>query len=356
MSKTAADAASRLGHMTENRRIAVYGASGLTGGFVVSDLLRRGWEPVLSGRDGGKLEAVAAASDGEVDVRPAPVDDPVALDRALASVAAVVNCAGPFAVTAGPVIEAALRAGVPYLDVAAEIEAVADTFAGYDEAATGAGVVIVPAMAFYGGLGDLLATAAVGDWPGADEICIAYALDGWRPTVGTRAAGQVSAERRGGRRVVYSRGRLEHRTDDAPVLDWDFPAPVGRQRVRAEFTMADSVTIPRHLATPEVRTFMSIAAVRDLGDPDAGLRPSDDHGGRAAQRFLVEVVARRGAEERRAVARGRDIYGISGPLVVEAATRVVQGNVACTGGVSAGQAFDAADFLAALPLEDLSVG
>ncbi|HEX6569564.1 MAG TPA: saccharopine dehydrogenase NADP-binding domain-containing protein [Acidimicrobiales bacterium] len=341
--------------MTKNRRIAVYGASGLTGGFVVSDLLGRGWEPVLSGRDGGKLEGVAAASDGKLDVRPAPVDDPAALDRALAGVAAVVNCAGPFAVTAGPVIEAALRAGVPYLDVAAEIEAVADTFAGYDGAATGAGVVIVPAMAFYGGLGDLLATAAVGDWPGADEIRIAYALDGWRPTVGTRAAGRVSAERRGGRRIVYSRGRLEHRTGEAAVVDWDFPDPVGRLRVRAEFTMADSVTIPSHLATPEVRTFMSTAAVRDLADPDAELRPSDDHGGRAAQQFLVEVVARRGAEERRAVARGRDIYGISGPLAVEAATRVVQGEVACTGVVSAGHAFDAADFLGALPLEDLSI-
>jgi hypothetical protein len=349
--------------MTENGRIAVYGASGLTGGFVVSDLLRRGWEPVLSGRDAGKLRAAAAAaaataaaSGGELAVRPAPVDDAAALDAAVAGVAAVVNCAGPFAATAGPVIEAALRAGVPYLDVAAEIEAIADTFAGYGEAATRAGVVVVPAMAFYGGLGDLLATAAVGEWPGADEICIAYALDGWRPTAGTREAGRVSAARRGGHRIVYSRGRLEHRTGEAPVVDWDFPEPVGRRRVRAEFTMADSVTIPRHLATPEVRTFMSTAAVRDLGDQDAALRPSDDHGGRAAQGFLVEVVARRGAGERRAVARGRDIYGISGPLVVEAATRVVRGEVAGTGVVSAGRAFDAAGFLAALPLEDLSIG
>jgi NAD(P)-dependent dehydrogenase (short-subunit alcohol dehydrogenase family) len=341
--------------MTENRRIAVYGASGLTGGFVVSDLLRRGWEPVLSGRDSRKLEAVAAASDGEVDVRLASVDDPAALDRALAGVAAVVNCAGPFAVTAGPVIEAALRVGVPYLDVAAEIEAVADIFARYDEAATGADVVIMPAVAFFGGLGDLLATAAVGDWPAA-EICIAYALDGWQPTAGTRMAGQVSAERRGGRRIVYSRGGLEYRTGEAPVVDWDFPDPVGRLRVRAEFTTADSVTIPRHLATPEVRSFMSIGAARDLGDLNAELRPSDDHSGRAAQRFLVDVVARRGAEERRAVARGRDIYGISGPLAVEAATRVVRGEVACTGVRSAGHVFDAVDFLGALPLENLSIG
>ncbi|HEX6419780.1 MAG TPA: saccharopine dehydrogenase NADP-binding domain-containing protein [Acidimicrobiales bacterium] len=342
--------------MPQNRRIAVYGASGLTGGFVVSDLLARGWEPVLSGRDGVRLRGVAAAHGEGLDVRVAPVGDPAALDRALTGVAAVVNCAGPFALTAGPVIEAALRAGVSYLDVAAEVEAVADVFAGYDEAAKGAGVAIVPAMAFYGGLGDLLTTAAVGDWPGADEICLAYALDGWRPTAGTRATGQVSAERRGGRRVVYSRGRLEHRTGEPPVVDWDFPDPVGRLRVSSEFTTADSVTIPRHIATPEVRTFMSSAAARAVSDPDAELRPSDDHDGRAAQRFLVEVVARRGAQERRAVARGRDIYGISGPLAVEAATRVVRGEVTRAGVVSPGQAFDAAGFLGALPLEELSVG
>ena len=55
------------------------------------------------------------------------------LDHALDGSAAVINCAGPFRWTAAPVIEAALRAGIPYLDVAAEIEAVADTFAHYDE-------------------------------------------------------------------------------------------------------------------------------------------------------------------------------------------------------------------------------
>jgi uncharacterized protein YbjT (DUF2867 family) len=373
MSKTSARHGRHAGGMTENRRIAVYGASGLTGGFVVSDLRRRGWEPVLAGRDRRRLDAVAgtatggtagtAAAGGTSEVRPAAVDDPAALDRALDGVAAVVNCAGPFAVTATPVVEAALRAGVPYVDVAAEVEAVADTFARHGEAAARAGVVVVPAMAFYGGLGDLLATAAMAPaatgaagWTGADEVSIAYALDGWRPTAGTLAAGRVSAERRGGRRVVHSAGRLRHRTGEPPVVDWDFPDPVGRRRVRAEFTMADSVTIPRHLAVPEVRTYMSLAALRDLGDPDAELRPSGDHGGRAAQRFLVEVVARRGDVQRRAVARGRDIYGISGPLAVEAATRLVRGEAAGTGVLSAGQAFDAADLLRALPLDEVTVG
>jgi len=103
-----------------------------------------------------------------------------------------------FATTAGPVIEAALRARIPYLDIAAEIEANADTFEQFSGRARDAGIVIVPAMAFYGGLGDLLATAAMGGWPAADEICIAYGLDRWRPTSGTRVAGQVSRERRDG--------------------------------------------------------------------------------------------------------------------------------------------------------------
>nr|BFE78906.1 hypothetical protein GCM10020093_015070 [Planobispora longispora] len=93
------------------------------------------------------------------------MDDPASLDRALAGAAAVVNCAGPFAVTGGPVVEAALRAGIPYVDVAAEIEANAAMFADYAEAAREAGVPVVPAMAFYGGLGDLLVTAAMGSGP-----------------------------------------------------------------------------------------------------------------------------------------------------------------------------------------------
>src|SRR3954468_7057998 len=152
--------------------VAVFGAYGHTGRFVVAQLLDRGFVPVLSGRDADKLKVLAAESG--LEDRPASVDDPASLDRALAGTTAVINCAGPFATTAAPVIEAALRAGIPYVDVAAEIEANVDTFAHFTERARAAGAVIVPAMAFYGGLGDLLVTTAMGDWTAADEAHIAY--------------------------------------------------------------------------------------------------------------------------------------------------------------------------------------
>lgn len=116
--------------MTSDQAVTVYGAYGHTGRFVVSELHKRGWTPVLSGRDADKLDALEAVYP-ELETRPASVDAPASLDRALVGAAAVINCAGPFARTAAPVIEAALRARIPYLDVAAEIEANADTFEHY---------------------------------------------------------------------------------------------------------------------------------------------------------------------------------------------------------------------------------
>jgi short subunit dehydrogenase-like uncharacterized protein len=98
------------------RAVTVFGAYGHTGRFVVSELLARGWTPILSGRDPDRLNALGDVHPG-LDVRYARVDDQSALDRALAGAAAVINCAGPFAKTAARVIEAAIRAGIPYLDV-----------------------------------------------------------------------------------------------------------------------------------------------------------------------------------------------------------------------------------------------
>ncbi|MFD5337717.1 saccharopine dehydrogenase family protein [Streptomyces hawaiiensis] len=333
--------------MGPGQTVTVFGAYGHTGRFVVAELRGRGFVPVLSGRDEVKLKALAASYPG-LEVRPASVDDANSLDRALDGAAAVVNCAGPFATTAAPVIEAALRTGIPYVDVAAEIEANADTFAHFADRARTTGAVIVPAMAFFGGLGDLLATAAMGDWTTADEAHVAYALNGWQPTEGTRAAGAVSRQRRGGARVVFRNGRLDYRHDDATTLQWPFPEPLGPRAVIGEFTMADVVTIPSHLSVPDVRTYMTAEAARDVSAPGTPAPAAVDDQGRSAQTFLVDVVVRCGGTERRAVARGQDIYAVTAPLAVEAVHRILTGRTRTVGVASAGEIFDAADFLRAL--------
>jgi saccharopine dehydrogenase-like NADP-dependent oxidoreductase len=339
--------------MTSNQTVTVFGAYGHTGRFVVSELRKRGWTPILSGRDYEKLNAIGAPQG--LNIRPASVDAPESLDHALVGAAAVINCAGPFAYTFAPVIEAALRAHIPYLDVTAELEVAAAEFEQYANRARTAGILIVPTMAFYGGLGDLLATAAMGDWSAADEISLAYALNSWKPTPGTRATIRTSMQRRGGRRPVLSNKRIEFRIDSAPIVDWTFPSPIGTQRVVAEFTTTDSVTIPRHLRTTEISTYMTLAPLKDLSDPDLSPPAGVDESGRSSQTFLLEAVARLGNAERRAVARGRDIYAVTAPLVVEATQRVVTRLTEKTGVCAAGEIFEARDFLRVLCPAHLSL-
>jgi short subunit dehydrogenase-like uncharacterized protein len=333
--------------MATVRNVAVYGAYGHTGRFVVAELQERGYVPLLLGRDQNKLQALARDFPG-LQTRQASVDDPASLDRALTGAAAVINTAGPFATTAAPLVEAALRAGIPYVDVAAEIEANVDTFAHFAERARAAGTVVVPAMAFYGGLGDLLVTTAMGDWTAADEAHIAYGLSSWHPTAGTVASGTVSGQRRNGRRVRYTGGRLEYHDDALPTLQWSFPDPLGAQSVIGEFSMADIVTVPSHLAVPEVRTYMTAKAAADLFAPDASAPTAADERGRSAQTFVVDVLVRSGGTERRVAATGQDIYAISAPLAVEAVDRILTGRTRTTGVASAGAVFDAPDFLRAL--------
>ncbi|MEU5999939.1 saccharopine dehydrogenase NADP-binding domain-containing protein [Streptomyces sp. NPDC047197] len=322
--------------------VAVVGAYGHTGRFVVAELLRRGATPLLVGRDRGKLDALRGLAP-DAPVRVASTEDAASLDRALDGAVAVVNCAGPFLATSLPVVDAALRAGIPYLDVAAEQGVTAALFDTYGDRARDAGVVVAPSLAFYGGLGDLLATAALGEWPDADEITLAYGLDSWHPTQGTRLTGESNA----GQHLVHSGGGLRPFDYSQDVFSWDFPKPFGTQDASA-FATADQVTLPRHVRTPEVRAVMNLAPLRDVRAARAPEPVPADADGRSAQTFVVEAVVRRGEETRRAVAGGRDIYAVTAPLVVEALERVLDGRCATPGVRAAGEAFDAADFLRAL--------
>jgi len=261
---------------------------------------------------------------------------------------AVINCAGPFIDTAGPVIDAVLRASIHYLDVAAEQAAVLAVFERFASAARDAGVVVAPAMGFYGGLGDRLATAAMGEWDAVDEICIAIALDSWKPTRGTRLTGQ----RNPGRHFVFSNNRLERADPPAP-RKWNFPAPFGEQEV-VGLSLSETITISRHLQTPEIRAYINLAPITDIRDPNTPAPTAADESGRSSQIFVMEAIARRGSAERLAMVCGRDIYAITAPIVVEATHRVVNGLARRTGVVAAGEAFAAQAFLMSLSPTHLS--
>ena len=330
----------------QERTVAVFGAAGHTGRFVVAELRRRGMTPIAVVRDPAK---VTEFKERDVEVRGASADDPDALDRALEGAAAIINCAGPFLATANAVASAALRAGIHYLDVTAEQPSAQAVYEKYDQAGRDAGVQVIPAMGFYGGFADLLVTAAMGDWNSADEIKVGIALDSWHPTQGTR----ITGEKNTARRMIVADGQLAPVPQPAAEMDWDFPEPFAQQSV-VELPFSEIVVIARHTRSTEIRTYLNRAALHDVRDPATPAPKPADEAGRSAQVFLVEAVVRKDGHVRRIAAQGRDIYAFSASLICEAVQRILDGRAHGNGAQAPGTAFDAHGFLNALTPQHLS--
>jgi hypothetical protein len=234
--------------------------------------------------------------------------------------------------------------------VTAEQAAALAAFERFGADAMAVGVAVVPAMAFYGGLADLLATAAMDGLAAADEIRVGIALDSWQPTRGTR----VTGERNTVPRVVVSNGSLQQLAASSPAPAWRFPDPFGVQDM-ASVAFSEIITISRHLRAREIHTYLNLASLADVRNPSTPAPTAADASGRSAQTFVMEVIARAGSQERRALARGRDIYAVTAPLVVEAAERILDGRSRRAGVAAAGELFDAKNFLAALTPQHLGV-
>jgi Saccharopine dehydrogenase NADP binding domain len=324
-------------------RVGVFGANGHTGRFVAAELARRNLAARFVGRNQGALSQLQAAlNHGEIQL--ASIEDPVSLARAFDGLDAVINCAGPFLDTSRPVIAAALTAGCHVLDVTAEQVTVLDTIATFDNTAKAASRVVMPAMAFFGGLADILVTSVVADWSYVDTIEIAVALDSWHPTAGTRRTG----ERNTATRLIVRDGALMPVPSPPLTSTWRFPEPFGVQPVTC-LTLSEIITLSRHIKAGAITSFMNARPLADLADQTTPPPQGSDALGRSDQLFAMSVRATRAMELREATLSGRDIYAVTAPLVVEACVRLLADATPAWAGVrSPGEVFDAKAFLAAL--------
>ncbi len=327
-------------------RIAVYGAYGHTGKFIVSRLCECGYHPILCGRNPEKLGELyrkyPSLQMTEVDI-----DQPDRLDEAFSDARMIVNCAGPFLDTAEPIIRSALRLKKHYIDLSAEQRSVQDTFESFSEEAKVGGVVIMPGAAFYGGLADLLGTAATVDREAVDDISVYIGLDSWHPTEGTRLTGQ----RNHYPRVVWVNKQLVP-LKESPLLTWTFPEPVGSKLMLA-VPLSEIITISRHIPVENISTYISKNAIDDIRSAETPEPKPTAHKNRSSQVFFMEVVAKQGGFTKRIIATGNDIYATTAPLVVEAVKRIVEGRVEKIGVTTMGEAFDAVDFLQSLDKDDI---
>src|SRR6185436_13898671 len=198
-------------------RWLIYGANGYTGELVARRALATGERPVLAGRAGPSIEALAG--DLGLEPRVVALSDGDALRAALSDVDVVAHCAGPFAATARPMVDACLATGTHYLDVTGEVEVFEEIYGRHDEAVA-AGVVLLPGGGFDVVPTDCIAARLAAALPGATALDLAFVLRGGRASRGTLRSALDGMSRGGLRRVD---GRLVPAPPGRPTRTVEFP-------------------------------------------------------------------------------------------------------------------------------------
>jgi short subunit dehydrogenase-like uncharacterized protein len=347
--------------------VAVYGATGLTGRLVLSELESLGTPSVIVGRDTEALAELERDHDNVGEARPARLDDPARLRASIDGCEVVVNCAG--AIGGEALIEAALDARAGYADAAGEQWFIRTVFERYDQAARAAGVSIVPALGFDYAIGDCIARLAAEGYEPLRELVIAYALSG--SGVSGDALSAPAGERRD--ELIYRDGEWRPAAPGIHRASFGFPPPLGRQPMQ-RYGSGEVITVPRHTATARVTTLITASSwaphpalaglIPYLRPLAAGLRHSslrgvlrlaarsgagvaDPQRDREAARFVIAALAHgEDGSVGRGLVEGADFYGLTAATLAEGA-RLLAGDGAA-GVHSAATAFEPASFLDSL--------
>jgi short subunit dehydrogenase-like uncharacterized protein len=155
---------------TKPPQVLLYGASGYTGALIAQRAAARGLRPILGGRSAPRLAGLA----GQLGLswRTAGPGEPERLADMLGDVRVVLNAAGPFSVTARPLLDACLATGTHYLDVTGEIP-VFDAIHRRGREAIARGVMLMPGVGFVVVPSDCLAAHVAAQLPGAERLTIA---------------------------------------------------------------------------------------------------------------------------------------------------------------------------------------
>ncbi|KAK1252075.1 hypothetical protein MKX08_003262 [Trichoderma sp. CBMAI-0020] len=230
--------------------LIIYGATGFTGRLASEFAKSYNLQFTVTGRSENKLKALAASLD--VEYRVFALDDPMVIDAALTGARALLNCSGPFLRTAEPLIEACIRNGVHYLDIAAELDSYQLSEKKHEEAKK-ANVMLLPgcggSVAMLGCLTEYMIEHV------ANPVSIDIALHVAGPM--SRGSAISAAENLTSRCLQRLNGKLVDQ-DSGHTMDFDFDD--GRGSVSCfPATLPDIITIWRSASIPNIKTFVHVA-------------------------------------------------------------------------------------------------
>jgi short subunit dehydrogenase-like uncharacterized protein len=354
--------------------LAVYGATGFTGGLIARELKRVGADFLIAGRDREKLEALSGELGG-VPFRAVAADDGAGLREMLEGCSVVVACAGPFTLHGEALVAAAAETGTHYLDTTGEQGFMRMVFEKYGERAAESGAALVSGMGFDYLPGDMIAALTAAGMGPLEEIVVAYCVHGFAPTHGTALS---ALEIMRGGDVVWAGGDWQPAPRSADGGRWRFPEPIGEQRM-LRYPAGEQITVPRHVETARVRTLLNgmvvpprLMPLAAASTPLLGLAmrtplrsamgtlirrlpaaPSEENRGKS--RFTISCEARGRSGSRRGTVRGSDVYGFTAAGLAHGALLCADPGFDGSGALAPAQAFDPAAFFAALADRGVSV-
>jgi short subunit dehydrogenase-like uncharacterized protein len=333
--------------------ILLFGATGYTGRLTAHVLARRGADFAVAGRNRGRLEQLAEATGGP-ETRVASVGDTDALVDALADVKVLVTCVGPFMEMGATAVDAALRAGVHYIDSTGEGAFIEQLIATRSKLAQEAGIAMAPAMGFDEVPADCAATLATDGMDEAD-LTLTYAF----PSAGSRGTLRSALGIAGADGVWMADGR-PRRIKAGDQQRWaPMPAPLGPKRAVA-FPLAEGQLAPLHLDLRSLELYVTTDPVQRLlmrgGLPLLSsaastkigrsvtksvlgrLPEGPDERQRREGRWTVLAEASSGSMWRNVALSGTDVYGLTAEFLAAGALRMCEEDFELAGVVSPVQA------------------
>ncbi|MCG4451879.1 saccharopine dehydrogenase NADP-binding domain-containing protein [Pseudomonas sp. MMS21-TM103] len=149
----------------------IYGANGYTGHLLAAEAQRQGLTPILAGRNPAAVHALGSLLG--LECRIFDIAQPERAREALADVALVVHCAGPFSATSAPMLDACLASATHYVDITGEI-GVFEAAHGRDRQAREAGLVVCPGVGFDVIPSDCLAACLHQALPDASHLALGF--------------------------------------------------------------------------------------------------------------------------------------------------------------------------------------
>lgn len=130
-----------------NRKIVLFGATGYTGHLIAEEMVARGLNPVLCGRNQQRLETMSEKLGG-LDFAVADVDDPEAFRFILGKGDVLVSTVGPFLKYGKTAIMAAIEKGAVYFDSTGEPAFIQEVFDVYGKQARDMGATLITACGY----------------------------------------------------------------------------------------------------------------------------------------------------------------------------------------------------------------